>query len=63
MKSDICPHLRKFTAVHERLRRHEGFAAGTIDRFDRRRLLSRLWGFRHAFDGAIHTFFETAQAR
>ncbi len=56
-KSDIRARLRKSTAaVHERLHRHDGFvaaAAGTIDLVDYQRLLTRLWGFHHAFEIAL----------
>ena len=56
-KSDIRTRLRKSTAaVHERLHRHEGFAAvaaGTIDLIDYQRLLSRLWGFHHPFETTL----------
>ena len=56
-KSDIRARLRKSTAaVHERLHRHDGFAAaavGTINLVDYQRLLARLWGFHHAFEIAL----------
>jgi heme oxygenase len=56
-KSDIRTRLRKSTAaVHERLHRHEGFAAvadGTIDLIHYQRLLSRLWGFHYPFETTL----------
>ena len=56
-KSDIRARLRISTsAVHERLHRHEGFAAaaaGTIDLIDYQRLLSRLWGFHYPFERTL----------
>jgi heme oxygenase len=55
--SDIRTRLRNSTAaVHERLHRHEGFAAvaaGTIDLIDYQQLLSRLWGFHHPFEATL----------
>jgi heme oxygenase len=56
-KSDLRTRLRVSTAeVHERLHRHEGFAAvaaGTIDLIDYQRLLSRLWGFHYPFETTL----------